>query len=386
MCGHDQNEMRNHSPEVTKQEIIRLSHDSGDSRTLRADLLHRLRAVVPYDYAYFSTTDPSTLLITSSVVVEEPPSWVMAAFLENEYQQRDYNKFSDMVRSHTTVGALSHATGHDIQRSPRYRQMLAPMAMADEMRAVFVSDSACWGTLCLHRQGSASGFTPEETNFVAQCSPHITSGIRKALLFSAAASEQESDGPGMLLLSDDLSIVAMTAAAKYWLTELIDTEHIARRALPQVVLSIAASLKAMEHRIGPDIMPKARLRTRSGHWLVLHASRMEGTGHQNQIAVMFEKALPTEISPLIMQAYGLTKREREILQCVLHGWSTKRIAGSLHISANTVQDHLKAIFAKVNVNSRGELAAHIFAHMYQPRIQADTPLNAAGQFVTNEPL
>jgi DNA-binding CsgD family transcriptional regulator len=65
-----------------------------------------------------------------------------------------------------------------------------------------------------------------------------------------------------------------------------------------------------------------------------------------------------------MQAYNLTKREGEVTQCVLRGWSTAEIGAQLHISVNTVQDHLKTIFDKVDVSSRGELAARIFIQQH----------------------
>jgi DNA-binding CsgD family transcriptional regulator len=41
------------------------------------------------------------------------------------------------------------------------------------------------------------------------------------------------------------------------------------------------------------------------------------------------------------------------------GRSTADIAAHLFISVNTVQDHLKSIFAKVAVRSRGELVARL---------------------------
>ena len=44
---------------------------------------------------------------------------------------------------------------------------------------------------------------------------------------------------------------------------------------------------------------------------------------------------------------------------VIAGRSTADIAASLFISVNTVQDHLKSIFAKVDVRSRGELVARL---------------------------
>ena len=58
-------------------------------------------------------------------------------------------------------------------------------------------------------------------------------------------------------------------------------------------------------------------------------------------------------------AYGLTSRERDICREVIAGHSTADIAGSLFISANTAQDHLKSVFSKVGVRSRGELVARL---------------------------
>jgi DNA-binding CsgD family transcriptional regulator len=44
---------------------------------------------------------------------------------------------------------------------------------------------------------------------------------------------------------------------------------------------------------------------------------------------------------------------------VINGHSISDIAGRLFISTNTVQDHLKSIFGKVGVRSRGELVARL---------------------------
>ena len=47
---------------------------------------------------------------------------------------------------------------------------------------------------------------------------------------------------------------------------------------------------------------------------------------------------------------------------------TTAIAARLHLSSWTVQDHLKAIFEKVRVSSRGELVARVFFQHAVPEL------------------
>jgi len=146
--------------------------------------------------------------------------------------------------------------------------------------------------------------------------------------------------------------------------------------------TVAARLQALEQAgdTRASQMPRVRLRTRSRQWLVLHASRMSGPALSAQIAVILEVAQSLEIAPLIIQAYHLSKREGELTLLVVRGLSTGEIANELHISTNTVQDHLKAIFEKVGVRSRRELIAQIFTQQYQPRIAAGGIPDSNGQF------
>jgi DNA-binding CsgD family transcriptional regulator len=53
---------------------------------------------------------------------------------------------------------------------------------------------------------------------------------------------------------------------------------------------------------------------------------------------------------------------------VAHGLPTDAIARRLHISSWTVQDHLKAIFEKVGVSTRGELVARLYFDHDLPRL------------------
>jgi DNA-binding CsgD family transcriptional regulator len=103
---------------------------------------------------------------------------------------------------------------------------------------------------------------------------------------------------------------------------------------------------------------RTRLRDAYGGWAILHARPLIG-GDDDQVAVAIERASGDQLLGLLLAAYGLTARERDLCREVINGGSTSEIAGRLFISSNTVQDHLKSIFAKVGVRSRGELVARL---------------------------
>ncbi|HEY5858479.1 MAG TPA: helix-turn-helix transcriptional regulator [Aldersonia sp.] len=70
-----------------------------------------------------------------------------------------------------------------------------------------------------------------------------------------------------------------------------------------------------------------------------------------------------------MSAYGLPERGRDITTLVLQGYSTTQIAGRLHLSPHTVQQHLANIFDKIGVRSRRDLIGGVFFAHYEPRVR-----------------
>jgi DNA-binding CsgD family transcriptional regulator len=182
----------------------------------------------------------------------------------------------------------------------------------------------------------------------------------------------------LILLDPDGHVEAMTPPAQTWLSRLISTEA-APSGLPNIVHSVAyrALLAA---RGGPTAGARARAPTSIGTWVILHGS-VVGDPRVGRTAVILEPATAPELAPLIVAAYGLTAREREVTQLVLHGLSTTDIARRLYLSEYTVQDHLKAIFDKVGVRSRRELVAQLFFQHYLPRLHSGTAVGSTGWFV-----
>jgi len=89
-------------------------------------------------------------------------------------------------------------------------------------------------------------------------------------------------------------------------------------------------------------------------------------GGQEKTAVIIQPAPSREIASLIVRGYGLSERERQVTELCAQGLSTKEIAGALHLSPYTIQDHLKVIFDKTDTRSRAELVGRIFLDHYAP--------------------
>lgn len=352
-----------------EQAIMRLGHAGLDSHSFRVEALRRLRKIVPVDAIFCATVDPATLLFTGSLT-EEIPASVTPAFLANEFLQDDVTKFVHLAHAARPVQSLYAATRGEPALSPRYREILAPIGFGDELRAALRIGTVTWGVLCLHRELAGPEFTAAEAAFLERIVPHVAVGLRTGLLIEEAVAGPTADAPGLVVLADDLSIAAATVPAEQWLAEVSDWPR--RGEPPQAVLAVASRLVALEQarEDAPALPPRARVQTRSGRWLVLHASRLSGPAGTGPIAVILEPAAPAEVAPLVLQAYGLTQREAQVAQLVLQGLATGEIADRLSITALTVQQHLKAIFDKTGARSRREFVAQVFAQHYLPRMAA----------------
>ncbi|MGI6106272.1 MAG: response regulator transcription factor [Raoultibacter sp.] len=58
---------------------------------------------------------------------------------------------------------------------------------------------------------------------------------------------------------------------------------------------------------------------------------------------------------LYLSNNNLTRRETEIVSCLLRGRSLRSVCERLHISYNTGKTHMKSVYRKLEVSNRDEL-------------------------------
>jgi DNA-binding CsgD family transcriptional regulator len=313
-----------------------------------------LSDALPRDTACWHSTDPTSLIETSFRVEHMPAP--DARIAEVAYLSGDYNSFVELATGRRHSGVLSTATGGDLARSLRYREILRPQSILGELRTSFVVDGACWGCFAFFRTAPVD-FTELERDFAHELAPVLGRCFRAAGRRARTDSPGAGLWPGVLVIDGDRRVESATPQAPHWLAELGFAGRPECDPLPFVVLALLERVRVDGRETS------ARVLGASGQWLELHAapaSRAEH-GRDRRAVVVLQAATAPSMAPLISAAYGLTSRERELTDLVLQGRGTSEIAERLFVSPHTVQSHLKSIFAKVGVRSRRELVGRVFA-------------------------
>jgi DNA-binding CsgD family transcriptional regulator len=356
-----------------RADVVRLAGEGLDWVNYATRLSEALARVIPFQRNCWHTVDPGTVLFTGSLNhnIACSGSWLA----EHEYVLDDVNQWWFLARSGRRAGATSLATHGDLSRSARHRSHEA-YGVGDELRGAFVSDGVYWGAVGLLRDSDEPWFTETDVQLLVALSEPIADGFRRALLHRVAADPPADIGPGVVVFGGDGSVESISPAAEHWIDQMVELPAPSVPAESKAVQAVAARARTL--RSGQDPLglgARSRVRTRSGGWLLLYGTRLSGASG-DRTAVIIRSAAPAEVAPLVALAYGLTERESQVTRLCMQGHSTKQIAQALHVSPYTVQDHVKSIFAKTGVRSRGELVGQVFLEHWVPRWeeQPDAPL------------
>jgi DNA-binding CsgD family transcriptional regulator len=325
--------------------------------------------------AAWATTDPATLLFTSCVLLgREEDLGLESRLFALEFARDDVNTFAELTRLPTPVATLRAATDGRPDRSRRYRELLEPLGITDELRAAFVDDGQCWGTLIAYRTGGAA-FGPDDVAVLSAIGPAVAAGLRTAMLHAALHRQPPSGpAPGVVLVAADGAVRDISPQARHWLDQVDEPGR-----LPSVLRSVAAATRAAADDRDPAPAPARARLPGCGGWIRLHGTLLEGSA---QVAVVVEPATEIHLADVLVRAYGLTPREREITELVVRGHSTTDIAAALFITSYTVQDHLKSILAKAGVANRRELVAALNGRHYAPATRTGGLPSPYGWYLT----
>lgn len=336
-------------------------------------------SLVPADRWCAFAVDPATLFATNGYHDQGIPFEYFPRLLEIEHGTPDCNQLPTLARSKKGVSTMDEATKGDPSTSTRWREILEPAGLPHELRAALREShrdgGRTWGALILFRGAESSPFTSDETAMVADLAPGMATGLRRVLVRQHLDHADDAREAGILVVEGDPpAIRTATDAARAWLDQLDDGGWAG--ALPTAVVSAVLTCRS-----GTERPATVRARTRSGRWVTITAEPLHDGSDDHAIGIVLQPSRPAEIAAIVGAAHGLTPRESDVVVLVAAGRTNSQIARLLSVSPHTVGDHLKSIFTKLDVASRGEMTSKLYHDHYLPRELGSLRVGSDGWFL-----
>jgi DNA-binding CsgD family transcriptional regulator len=302
---------------------------------------------------------PASAPVPPTIVSSISRNWGLPVprALQLEYSEDVFAAKHLIARRPRPVASLLAETRGDVARSPRWDQVLGPAGIGDVAILACRDIQGCWGWIELFRDSSDRAFDDGELELLESIGSAIGSALRRHAMPRRDEPTTTAAPPGTLVLNRDLRLVSWTPSARAWIDALPSAAMFARWGmLPSVVYPTAVLARSQ----GGDEAARALVQAADGRWVTIEAAALEGE-REGEIAVHLRSATAGETFELLCRVYALSPRERDVVSLLVAGLDTRAIAKQLFISAHTVQDHLKSVFAKVGIHSRRELLATLSA-------------------------
>ena len=328
----------------------------------------RLRQIVPFDAAAWMATDPATGLCMAPMRLDNVRRRLDC--VEHEFLADDVNKFHDLARAQVPVATLRRSTGERPTRSSRYRQFHSS-DFSDELRAVLRIGGSHWGNVSLLRAHGRPPFSERDMGVLATLSRPLALALRGCARIDPRRWPGSNVGVGLLMFGPSGDLISINDEARHWLAELPEI-RLAEASTPlEIELPpwlASTVLRARGAAMAGDATGAwGRVQARNGRWLVCDASCLrDADGAITGTALVIGPARAADLAPIMVEAHELTDREQQVTRLIARGASTAEIADDLYLSTHTVRDHIKAVFEKLHVSSRGELVAKLFAEQHVP--------------------
>ena len=182
----------------------------------------------------------------------------------------------------------------------------------------------------------------------------------KSDIRGAGVSEASANSEGFLLLNSSLSPIFVNRAA----AEILSYPHKleAHENLDDYLASrFRTNLVSGESSGAPTLVSKFQSGRRTYHCRAYRMNALAQGDSQCSFAIILERGSNGSFSMAqVSERFHLTVREREVLQYLLSGLTTKEIASGMEISPNTVKGFLRMMMVKMGVSTRSAIVGKAF--------------------------
>jgi hypothetical protein len=189
-----------------------------DPDALDEALLGHLQRMVGCGPMFVAAVDPMTMHFVRQARRDIPDDAALR-FMSHEMSVPDVVKFQALAAARDPVDSLFHATDQAPAGSARWRDVIEPLGWGDELRVAVRERGQTWGFLCLHRTAGEVAFDDGDALAVRGVIPVLAAAFRRMSLVGAVPAVEQTLGPGVVVLDDQLVITAATGSASAWLDE-----------------------------------------------------------------------------------------------------------------------------------------------------------------------
>ncbi len=367
-------------PETLRRRLSTIAAAGLLPEAFGAQVLAAITATVPNDGQRLFGLDPATLLLNRLLAAPVTDGPFRRRWLHEIYlQQPDVPYFlpHGIMRSGAAAVLYHDCQDRSLGIAPG---LLAPITTAHH-RQVFhdgltppggslrlcLRDDTRWvGMLDIIRRDARRQFDPDEFATLEAIARLIGHGLGAALRREAArhpTAPADPERSGVVILDAHRHVTLATPAGEAWLERLWDNQPAGHAPVPTAVWAAVAALTA-----DATSVPSIVARTNDG------PVRIEAApGATDDTVAIVLTPLRRPEPPTVPPEWLLTRQERRIVDLLLLGMRNRTLADALCVTENTVETHLRHIYAKLDVSNRTELLARLFHDVYLPALEPDTP-------------
>lgn len=342
-----------------------------DDRALVPTLLAELHSVVPSHGNNYAWLDAS--LQVNNLYGESADAWRLLPLYMKEFMNKRERQAvpgaSEIVRKMPSIVTTAQIAYDGFYRSEFYNEILRPVGYHHSALAVVNDCERPLGILLFHRGKNEPAFEQEELQQMRALLPFVAHGIASAgkIRFPSMPDGNVGmlifDRAGKLQYASNRArqILFMYTSPGAPQEQVVAAEF---QALPEIkwLCTKLAAASGSSHSVGPPVWrhenPWGRFVFRA-YWLD-SAARADST----LIGVTLQHDIPL---PLKLRQHatrlGLAPKQVRVCSLLAAGCSYDDIARQMGVSSSTVTDHVRKLFAKLQVDNRSELLSKIMDNL-----------------------
>lgn len=312
-------------------------------------VINSLNEVFNYKYIAFFVNGNSRRPIATNLsptIIEE---------YANQYYNQDIFNNKTLHQKHNVISIEDIMPYNQYIKTPYYEQFHKRHNFDFSIAIPLKVDHQLIGGIGIHKTKDCGDFSPVEKSIFANISKFISINLKKYFQanhlefnYNVLTNSLDFLPMGVIVIDNDLNTLYHNQISKEFCSDIalsINTNPINK--IKGIILDRFTSFnhnqfsfefELGDYRVSIESLPH-----------VQHVFN-----HHKQLFGIYLQPKSKEKSFIhkAIDAYGLSKREAEIIDLISKGYGNNEIANTLFLSINTVKSHLNNIFNKLNVNNR----------------------------------